>query len=70
VTGDLTAIGKEEEFEMANEFLGATYQPARGGEVGLNVRNWQQCAIPDNHDHWPGHATIVGAPTPGEKIFS
>ena len=69
VTGDLTAIGKKEEFEMANEFLGATYQPARGGEVGLNVSNWQQWAIPGNHDHWPGHATIVGAPTPGLKKY-
>jgi hypothetical protein len=69
VTGDLTAIGQEEEFEIANKFIGATYQPPRGGEVGLNVGNWQQRAIPGNHDHWPGHATIVGRPTDGLRKY-
>ncbi len=69
VTGDLTAIGQEEEFEIANKFIGATYKPPRGGEVGLNVSNWRRWAIPGNHDHWPGHATIVGRPTLGLKKY-
>jgi len=69
VTGDLTAIGQEEEFEIANKFIGATYQGPRGGEVGLNVSNWLRWAIPGNHDHWPGRATIVGRSTPGLKKY-
>jgi len=69
VTGDLTAIGQEEEFEIANKFIGATYQPPQGGEVGLGVTDWRRRAIPGNHDHWPGRATIVGRPTPGLQKY-
>src|SRR5580765_4864244 len=35
VTGDLTSIGHEEEFGIAEKFISAAYQPAKGGEVGL-----------------------------------
>lgn len=69
VTGDLTAIGKEQEFEIANEFLGSSHQPPKGGEVGLGVSNWARWAIPGNHDHWPGRVTIVGRPTKGLKKY-
>jgi len=65
VTGDLTATGHEEEFEIANKFLSAEYCG-----VGLNVGDWIQRAVPGNHDHWPGRPIIIGRPTPGlEKYF-
>jgi 3',5'-cyclic AMP phosphodiesterase CpdA len=63
VTGDLTTVGRREEFETADEFLGSTLLPPKGNFVGLGVSNWREMAIPGNHDHWPGHAGIFGGPT-------
>lgn len=52
-TGDLTARGHPDQFEMAAGFLGATTQdgPSR---VGLRQSDWQKRGVSGNHDHWQG----------------
>ncbi len=64
VTGDLTCVGKDEQFDTANEYLGALLQPPKGRCLGLAVGDWKDRAVPGNHDHWPGMSWMFGGPTP------
>jgi 3',5'-cyclic AMP phosphodiesterase CpdA len=54
VTGDLTAVGKAEEFERATQFLQSS------GTMGLGMPDALSRCIPGNHDHWPGSRRIIG----------
>jgi len=69
VSGDLTSMGKVDQFNSANDFLKSKLRPPKG-QVGLGVSNWQEKAIPGNHDYfcgvvnWTG-GPILGGPTPG-----
>ena len=65
ISGDFTTVGNNEEFETAEEYLGDLLRPPKGNLVGLRDRRWQRLAVPGNHDHWPGTATIFGGPTDG-----
>jgi Calcineurin-like phosphoesterase len=61
VSGDLTSCGGPTEFKNASEFISAKLaMPA--GVLGLDFPTWRTVAIPGNHDHWPGSATIFGNP--------
>lgn len=65
VTGDLTTVGHRDQFEMADQYFGATLQgKRRRRKLGLQVDRWKTTAIPGNHDHWPGNRRILGGPTP------
>jgi 3',5'-cyclic AMP phosphodiesterase CpdA len=64
VTGDLTAMGAKEEFDIANQYLAGILRDDVGHHVGLEVPDWSNRAIPGNHDHWPGRPVIIGRPTP------
>jgi 3',5'-cyclic AMP phosphodiesterase CpdA len=69
ITGDLTAMGHPQEFETANEYLGAVLRPPKGKYIGLEVAKWGEHAIPGNHDHWPGTPRILGGPTPALSYY-
>jgi hypothetical protein len=70
VTGDLTTVGKIEQFQTASTFLGATVDLSNTIPnilpVGLITAGWRDRAIPGNHDHWPGSCQppnfMFGAP--------
>jgi hypothetical protein len=62
VTGDLTRVGAAWEFDMARLFLEKEV-PYRGKYIGLRNPYSLQQAIPGNHDHYPGIASLVGGPT-------
>jgi hypothetical protein len=70
VTGDLTSAGKPQQFAMADQYLGKTYQPPVGRDAGLQIDTnggrWKNLAIPGNHDHWPGRGLLpmFGPPSP------
>jgi hypothetical protein len=64
VTGDLTSIGKSDQFDAARDFLGAQLIPPKG-TVGLGVADWQAKAIPGNHDYFAGAVTWTGGPILG-----
>jgi hypothetical protein len=53
VTGDLTCIGRDGEFEAARSYLGAGI-PQDDDTIGLGVRDWRRYGILGNHDFWPG----------------
>jgi hypothetical protein len=63
VTGDLTTVGKGEQFAFADKFLGSIWTTPKWDRLGLRENKWKQLGIPGNHDHWPGVARIVGDPT-------
>jgi hypothetical protein len=68
VTGDITATGNQDQFATASTYL--TSRVALGHPlnlVGLSNKKALGLAIPGNHDHWPGTARVVGAPTVGLK---
>jgi hypothetical protein len=63
VSGDITSCGGGGELRNADAFLGSTlHLPV--GKIGLGVTDWRDRAIPGNHDHWPGTASVLGGPTP------
>lgn len=62
VTGDLTRVGATLEFDMARDFLEKELL-YRGKYIGLRDTNALKLAIPGNHDHYPGIASLVGGPT-------
>jgi len=62
VTGDLTRVGAAWEFDMARLFLEKEV-PYRGKYIGFKNPNSLKQAIPGNHDHYPGVASLVGGPT-------
>jgi hypothetical protein len=72
VTGDLTRVGKNAQFEMANKYLGSRLDPPIADYLGLGIgEGWPKMAIPGNHDHWPGLPIILGPPQSGlKKHFS
>ena len=64
VTGDLTAIARDEQFDTCERYLEATI--GRPGDRSLGLREgaqWKSLSIPGNHDHWPGRARVFGGPT-------
>lgn len=69
VTGDLTAIGHAQEFDIANQYLSGVLRDLGGKPVGLGVSDWNDRAIPGNHDHWPGLPVIIGRPTRAFKRY-
>src|SRR6266446_5663100 len=64
ISGDLTRVGGQWEFETAQEFLETELQPPKGNYVGLGVANWRELTIPGNHDRYPGIPFLCGGPTP------
>lgn len=64
VTGDITSCGSDDEYDTARTFLGADLQPPKGEDLGLRVPDWNERAVPGNHDHWPGQPVIFGGPPP------
>lgn len=64
VTGDITRIGGEAEYDTADRFLGSQVDlnPPNQNWVGLDAKDWREQAIPGNHDHWSGKPTIWGGP--------
>jgi len=52
VTGDLTAYGKDSQFQLADSFLSTAGK--RPPFLGLNAPGWKDLAISGNHDYWPG----------------
>ena len=70
VTGDLTRVGAASEFDMARAFLENELR-YRGKYIGLRHTNFLRRAIPGNHDHYPGIASLVGGPTQAlRQMFS
>ncbi len=69
VTGDLTATGHQQEFDIANQYLGGILRGPEGDRVGLEVLDWSGLAIPGNHDHWAGYPIPVGRPTPALQRY-
>ncbi|MGE3274962.1 MAG: metallophosphoesterase [Vicinamibacterales bacterium] len=69
VTGDLTACGKPEEFDLAMDFLRASRVTADDQVIGLDVADVLSRTIPGNHDHWPGTYRIVGRPAGLAHVF-
>jgi len=59
VTGDVTACGADDQFGLANDYLGDEIGPT---QPGLHQLAWKDLAIPGNHDHWPGSTWIFGPP--------
>jgi 3',5'-cyclic AMP phosphodiesterase CpdA len=64
VTGDLTSCGNVDQFLTASDFLGNVLKHPKG-LCGLNWKDWNDWAIPGNHDHWPGTGKVTGVPSPG-----
>jgi hypothetical protein len=62
VTGDLTRVGAASEFDMARDFLEKELK-YRGKYIGLRHTDFLRRAIPGNHDHYPGIASLIGGPT-------
>ncbi|MBI2738499.1 MAG: metallophosphoesterase [Rhodospirillales bacterium] len=62
VTGDLTANGHADQFNIADQFLA---QRSVGRSLGLGRRDWSRLSVPGNHDQWPGTNLMCGSPTPG-----
>lgn len=62
-TGDLTAFGSRDQFQVATDFLGGSAKMGCRGRIGLHVADWKRYAIPGNHDHWPGKPRLRGAST-------
>lgn len=55
VTGDLTTMGADPQFMMADGFLGGVLKPPSvTTPTGLMVGDWKDRAITGNHDMWPG----------------
>ena len=55
VTGDLTRVGSQVEFDTAVDYLSSKIALGGGDDVGLELGSaWHRHAIPGNHDHWPG----------------
>lgn len=68
VNGDLTAGGREAEFEVANTFLFSRHALVKGNRVhriGLDIEPKDMFAVPGNHDHWEGLRTW-----PNQRGFS
>lgn len=65
VTGDLTAVGKPAEFDMARDYLLREISLPSSRLVGLRVPTVLARSISGNHDQWPGSIRVLGAPTPG-----
>lgn len=63
LTGDLTRVGAQWEFETAQEFLETELTPPKGESVGLSLSNWRELTIPGNHDRYPGIPFLFGGPT-------
>jgi hypothetical protein len=63
ITGDLTCVGKPEQFSTADEYLRDKLLPPKGNYLGLSVTDWKARTVPGNHDQWPGNKTIFGGPT-------
>ncbi len=63
VTGDLTACGHADQFDMVTTYLGNVLPPGGGPDVGLAVPDWAEWTVPGNHDHWPGQPIVFGAGT-------
>jgi hypothetical protein len=64
VSGDLTACGKVQEFDLALNYLTRDIQlPFR--IAGLRIANPIARTITGNHDQWPGSIRVVGSPTAG-----
>lgn len=64
MTGDLTRVGGDTEFDRADDFLisQVDLSPPNGRFVGLHCHSWKNDAIPGNHDHWIGQSVIWGGP--------
>ncbi|MGH9318088.1 MAG: metallophosphoesterase family protein, partial [Thermoanaerobaculia bacterium] len=65
VTGDVTTVGKETQFTMAERYLAAFVAPPDANYWGLAAADWGERAVSGNHDHWPGLACVWGPPTRG-----
>ena len=60
LTGDLTAVGKREEFDIADQYLAGILRDQAEQQKGLEVVDWGKLAIPGNHDHWLGLPVPIG----------
>lgn len=70
VTGDLTATGSIEQFNLSKSYLEDSINGFSRGPVGLELQNiWLEGTIPGNHDHWPGNKGILGSPDNLYKSF-
>lgn len=67
VSGDLTACGAVDQFNLAADFLGG--QQNSQLTFGLGLTDWAAVSIPGNHDHWPGSNLILGEPTVGLAAY-
>lgn len=58
VTGDLTTVGKFDQYAAAETYLSGqldlTKYVPHLGPIGLSVADWRERGIPGNHDHYPG----------------
>lgn len=71
MTGDATATGHEEEFQIANQYLGDVLYGPVGEAVGVEVPDWGRRAVPGNHDQWGGSPwSLGGSPVDLVKYFS
>jgi hypothetical protein len=75
VTGDLTSLGKDEQFQTVEHFI-CDQLPSPPFNEGIGLKrnnNWLRDAmqgrqgyphqvIPGNHDHWPGRYFMLGPP--------
>jgi len=59
VTGDLTSMGRDKEFENVTAFLSTGLTWGRNLPIGLNSSDWRVRTIPGNHDHWPGDSKLL-----------
>jgi hypothetical protein len=75
VTGDLTSLGKERQFNTIRNFIcNQLPSPPFDVGIGLHTGSWLADAmrgkragcphqvIPGNHDHWPGRYYMLGPP--------
>jgi 3',5'-cyclic AMP phosphodiesterase CpdA len=73
VTGDLTTVGKQSEFDLCITYLedAIRLDPSNPIGLGLGSAGARTRTIPGNHDHWPGRRTIIGAATSAfGKVFT
>lgn len=64
VTGDLTQVGRDEQYHLVSRFLGEPPLPSGSTEVSLGIQKWKELAVPGNHDHWPGTFPLRPAANP------
>jgi Calcineurin-like phosphoesterase len=60
VTGDLTTIGKDDQFALAKRYLESRAElPESDFPIGLEAEDWMDYAISGNHDLWPGSINFL-----------